>query len=329
LILRGPRAQARIPRGDGVVLEVAFRKESPQMSMQRRVVLFVVFAAALGIGLGGCVKFKQDVKVHPDGSGKIDFRIGFNKKGVEDAAAAMGQGGGDGMEDPTKLDMSDLEDMRGFVAFTTPKEEEKDGWKFVSFTGYFEDINKVELGGKEEGEAKELGFVFAKTDAGFSLKAQSQMKDFEGLNQMGDMGGDGADMPPEMKGMMESMKKLVESLMEGFEFEQNFTMPGAITKATGVTSQSGRTAAYVLGPKDVKDPKLAAELSKVKEFAIECGASEVTEADLASFKAELAKAKEEWAKMKAEAEKNAPKEPDEPKDDGGDEGGEDEGEGTK
>jgi hypothetical protein len=291
------------------------------MRLLRSATLFFVFAAVLSVVLAGCVKFKQDVTVLPDGSGKIDFRVGYNKKGVDDATAAMGQGGAGHTEDPTDFDLSDLEDMHGFAAFTAPQQEEKDGWKFVTFTGYFEDINKIEIGSKDDPEAKELAFVFAKTETGFSLKVKSQFKDLAGMGQMGGT-GDTAEVPPEMKGMVEGMKKLVESLMEGFEFKQTYTMPGAITTATGLTSQEGRTAVYLVGPKEVKDPQVAAKLAEVKEFAIECGASAVTEVETAAFKAELAKAKEAWEKLKAEAKEKATREPAEPKDEGGDEGDE-------
>ena len=288
------------------------------------VLLFVLVAA---LTMGGCIKFKQAVTVMPDGSGKIEFRMGFNQKGIEEAAAAMGQGDA-GMEDPFDMDASDFDNMHGFVAFTEPKQEEKDGWKFVTFTGYFEDVNKVELSDKDDAEEKQLTFAFAKNDAGYSLKAKSVFKDFGQMSQMGDM-GNGEDLPPEMKGMMEGMKKMVDSLMESFEFEQLFTVPGAISNATGQTSFEGRTARYAVTAQEAKDPKAAAKLAELKEIDIQCGASAVTEADLAAFKAELTKAKEEWVKLKAEAEKKASEEPAEPMDEGGDEGGEGEGEGTK
>jgi hypothetical protein len=290
------------------------------MRLTRGIARFVVPVVMAAFSLGGCIKFKQNAALMPDGSGKMTFSIGFNEKGVKEAASSMGQG--DGMvEDPTE-DFADFDNMHGFVAFTKPVMEEKDGWKHVTFTGYFEDINKVKVLEDGEEEAEQVGFAFRKTETGYALTVNSSFKQFGEMGDMGDM-GDASDAPPEMKEMMEQMKKLMESMLAGFEFSQGFTMPGVITKAEGVTSKEGRTAMFFVDGEKMKDPKEAAKLAEKKEFVIECGASEVSEAELVAFKEEMAKAKAEWEKWKAEMKKAEEEEPSDDGDDGedGDDGG--------
>ncbi len=282
----------------------------------------LVVIAAAGLMLGGCIKLKQDTVVMPDGSGKMTIRIGFNAKAVKEAAAGMGQGEAtEGMDKPTDMDLSDLEDFEGFVAFAAPeKEVSADGWEWVKITGYFEDVNKVVMYDDEEAEGKrvkQLWYSFEKKDGGYVLTAHSQYSDFEEMGQLDDMGADTADMPPEMKKMVEGIQKAVEEAFKDFEFSHAFTMPGEVTAAEGVTSKEGRVATYAVTRKDLENPAAAKAFAQEKVFRVECGPSAVSEADLAAFKAEMAKAREEWAKIKAEAEKNAPP----PEKDTGDEDG--------
>lgn len=272
--------------------------------------VWTVGCVALAVlSVSGCIKVKQQVSVMPDGSGKMTFSMGFDKAKLQQA------GGG---EDPTDIDMGELsQNSAGIVAFSRPTESEKDGWKYVTFTAYFEDINKVRLGdgagaaeGQPEGEGSKVArFVMSPENDGHKLEIHNGMTSDMASN----MGGGEEEMPADQKVMMAMM-------FAGFEAVEGYTMPGKVTRAEGLASTEGRTASLAVKDSDLMDKAKMKALGGAKVKTIVCGASEVSEAELRAFKAEIERAKGEWvkfkaeleAKAKAEAEAQAKEAPDEP-----------------
>jgi hypothetical protein len=290
--------------------------------MTRTALIALVMIAA--VSLTGCVKDKKVLTILPDGSGKVDFTMGFNAKLIEETLGGMMPQGGEGGgmvedSDPTNVDVNDLKDnFAGFVAFTEPTiKDGSDGWKYVSFTGYFENINDVQIFDKGKDEATdedsdEMGgdedpapaeereskakFVFKKTETGYTLAVVTtlQEKDEE-------MGGD-EESNPEMEKMVFGM---MAAMLKDMEISMGFVMPGAVSSAEGMTVD-GRNATYKVTGADFKSAADLKKLVEKKEFKITCGASQMSAENIGAFKTEMAEATVKWQAMlkKAEAEKD-------------------------
>ena len=93
-------------------------------------------------------------------------------------------------------------------------------------------------------------------------------------------------------------------------FQVNVKLPGTIKEVNTFQKKEGRTANFTISEKDLaggaKDMKKLTAMNKLKAV---CGPSEVTAAEQDAFKAELAKAKEEWAALKKEMKANFEKKP--------------------
>ena len=249
----------------------------------------------LAVSLTGCVKDKKALTLMPDGSGKLDFRLGFNAKLIEDTVGAMmpegGEGGSMTDDDPTDLDLAEIQDRyQGFVAFTMPKvETSSDGWKYVTFTGYFDDINKVAIfdeGDEEDGdesgeEGEEHGgegehgaeavesddaaptatFKFAKTETGYVLEVVTVLKEKDE-----DMGGQEEESNPEMEKMVFGM---MAAMLKDLEFGWVVNMPGPVTEAAGF-ELAGRQATFVVKGADLAN---AEDMKKLAEDTLPSGFS--------------------------------------------------------
>ena len=190
----------------------------------------------------------------------------------------------------------------GIVAFSEPKHYEEEGWKFVSFTGYFEDINEVKVFEETapatdetgEGTAKERtvksDFEWKAIEGGYRLTARSCVS-AEQKKQVG-------EIPPEAEQMMGSM---LAGMMEGFEMSETVVMPGPVKKAEGGMKMDGRNAVYRMTADDFKGIESMKQMAKDRTFTIESGPSAVTREDIAAFRAEMAEAKAKWEEKKAKA----------------------------
>ncbi|HEX7899004.1 MAG TPA: hypothetical protein VF950_14670 [Planctomycetota bacterium] len=249
---------------------------------------------ALACALGGCLKFKQEFTLMPDGSGKMQLTIATKPN----PAAPVGEGGGITLqemmsEDPDKMG----KEMPGIVAMTRPKEEKKDGWTYLTFSAYFEDFNKVAI---KQGEGDDAQTMF---DGKFSKQGDGFVFELFGKgagDAAGPLGG-ADDAPPEAKAQMEAMLK---QLLAGFEMKLGVKLPGAVTEISGFAVKEGREASFVLSEKDLGKAADMKKMEAVKSMKAVSGASQVSEAELAAWKAEVAKAKEEWAVLKKEMKAN-------------------------
>jgi hypothetical protein len=255
--------------------------------MKRFLPLMLVAAGSLG----GCLKLKQEFVVMPDASGKLVLTIGV--KANPGDPEGKGMSAADMMsEDPDKM----AKEMPGVVALTRPTEEKKDGWTIITLSAYFDDLNKFAL---KEGEGDGAKTMF---DAKFSKQGDGFVFELFGKGA-GDAAGQfgGEDSSPELKAQMEAMLK---QMLAGFEMKFAAKMPGAVTEVTGFQTKEGRTAAFVLAEKDLQKAGDMKKLEAAKSMKAVCGASQISDAEVAAWKAELGKAKEDWVALRKEMKAN-------------------------
>ena len=258
--------------------------------------LAVPLACALAL-LSGCLKMKEDLLVMPDGSGKLVLTLAMK----EDNELSKEKFSEEEMmsEDPDKM----LKEMPGVVAFLRPKLEKKAGWATITMTAYFEDVSKLKIiGDSEGGDGKALNeFKFKKEGDGFVFEVGGD-KVGEGLKELG--GND--DAPPELKKQMETM---IKEMMKDFEFQIRVKLPGAVKSVETFQAKDGRTATFTVGEKDIAGAADMKKISGMNKLKAVSGPSEVSAAEQAAFKAELEKAKAEWAELKKEMKANFDKKP--------------------
>lgn len=104
------------------------------------VALLLLVAFAL---LPGCFKYKQTVTLMPDGSGKIDISMQMSPRIIAELPHP---------QEPFLWFKPERvkKNAKGIAAFTEPKFDENDGYQTMSYTVYFEDINKVFLAMNDE-----------------------------------------------------------------------------------------------------------------------------------------------------------------------------------
>lgn len=238
--------------------------------------------------LAGCLKFKEEVQVMPDGSGRIVLSVSSKETGEENKMS-MGELMS---EDPDKMDKT----LPGIVAMSRPVEEKKDGWTKVTVEFFFEDLNKVKLVNEDDGKVMQE-FSFRREGAGHVVEFKSGAADELGA----DLGGNDAELPPEAKKQMEEM---VKQMLAGFELRIGVLMPGAVTEAGAFKEKEGRRAAFSIGEKDIAGFGDFKKFEAVKSVKVVSGASDVPADEQAAFKAAFEKAKAEWPQLKKEMKAN-------------------------
>lgn len=190
--------------------------------------LFSMFVLTAAVCLtGGCVKMKQVLTLMPDGSGKLAFVLG-----VSDSLAPNG-----GRDPLAQYALENLLEEGGIpagvVAITPPERWEDDGFNYVAYTMYFEDINAFEAEGSSD-----LGEMFA----AYSFEPNGA-GDGGTLTVTGGMMrrvlGEYEQREPDEQ---EQMRKE----MQGIEIVEQLVLPGAVEAVDGV-DVDGSTASIVLG----------------------------------------------------------------------------------
>lgn len=255
--------------------------------------LRIATVAALGVAAvmcTGCIKFHTKMTLMPDGSGKVEYTMAANSA----LFAQLGQGAGSPLDDFTIGDAA--ESMEGIVAFTKPVEKKANGWDYRTFTAYFDDINKVKFD-KEDPDQPTFKHT---AEGGKHTLTVSNAPIAKMASDMGGQIGQGGDDPAQQAQM--------KMMFTGFEVVENYTMPAKITEGAGLKNE-GRTGEAKLTADVMFDKEKMAKLAKVTERTIVAEGDPIGDADVAKFKAELAKAKAEWAAMKdaVEAEQKAKK----------------------
>jgi hypothetical protein len=244
--------------------------------------------AAFLVLASGCIRFQEELVVMPDGSGKVVFTLGFNLEIMDKFKEMMG--GDKEMEEKTTFSAEDMENAEGIVAFTRPVMAKKDGWRTVTFTGYFEDINKVKIWDKD-GEKKTLkaSFSFRKEGEGHVLEIDDRFmaSDDNKFEEVPDEGKDQA-------------WAMIKEFLKGFEMSRGVRMPGPVTSVEGFASKEGRSAANKITADSLKNLEDVGKMMKVAKRKVACGKSDLSDADVAAFKKELEAAKAAWPKIKEE-----------------------------
>lgn len=231
----------------------------------------------------GCIKFHAKMTVMPDGSGKIEHTMGVNSA----LFAQLGQGGASPLDDFTLGDAADS--MEGIVAFTKPVEKKANGWEYRTFTAYFDDVNKVKFD-KDEEDGPEYKLT---TEGGKHTLTVTNAPISKMAGDMGGQIGQGGDDPAQQAQM--------KMMFTGFEVLEQYTMPAKITAGEGLKTD-GRSGEAKLTSDIMFDKEKMAALGKITKRTIVAEGDAVDAAAVAAFKAELAKAKAEWEKMKPEIE---------------------------
>lgn len=242
-------------------------------------VLTLCGVLALTLAATGCVKFKQAWTVNPDGSGKMVMTFGVSEQML---AMAGEQDPFADLDDPA--DMMDEED-NGWVAFTKPEIKTEEGFKYATFTGYFDDINQVTFSG-DGGNGEMVDSSYALADGTFTVSNGM-------LGQViKSMAEDPQMQDPQMKAMMAPM-------MEGLEMTESYQVPGEVTDAEGYTAD-GQTASTTLDAQAMlgDTPPTIAGLDD-GQLTISFTPGEW--ANQAAWTAELAKAKADWQAIKDQA----------------------------
>ncbi len=154
--------------------------------------------ALISVLASGCIKSQQTLTLMPDGSGKMEISVGFNTKAGQQLNGGLGGpppgqvGGGLGQKMMTDLDPLKLESVgEGFVAFTKPEKLEVRGWEIITFTAYFDDINKVKMNNNKE---RITSFQLTKQGAGAELTIEKPMLQGMQNDKPRQLGGN--NMPP-------------------------------------------------------------------------------------------------------------------------------------
>ena len=268
--------------------------------MLRRSVRAVAILATLAFlfPASGCIRFVEELSVYPDGSGKMTVSVGFSLE-IFDKLREMGMDPKEG-EEQMNFEAKDLENFEGIVAFARPKNEKKDKWQTWTVTAYFDDINKVKMVDKKDGEQPaevKASFVFKKEGDGYVLEIDDRVMANDQMKGMDEAPEEGQEQQWEM----------AKQFLKGFEISRGVKMPGPITSADGFDKKDGRTALNKIDEASLKNMKDLSKAMTAKKRKIVCGKSDMSDADVAAFKKELEEAKAAWPKiqeeMKAEAAK--------------------------
>jgi hypothetical protein len=235
-----------------------------------RILAVVLLAAGMCGRAEHCYGYREHVTVMPDGSGKVDVVCS------------------------TKDDDADFDYLkvvrctRGAAAFTAPRIERKEGWSHLNFTVYFEDLQKLSYNDNgpdktcARGHDECIHFALARGADGFVLTIEDWIFSK----------GPYPDRSDWDKVRDECQNVIVRTV----------TLPGKVKKADGYQRTDGRQAVYERSPKTIGKLEDAIDWPAAVRRRIECGPSEVTDADAAAFKKELEGAKAAWPKIKAELE---------------------------
>jgi hypothetical protein len=271
------------------------------------------FAAGCAFVLGflaGCFQGEEKTTLYPDGSGKIEFAMSIKKslfKMVE-AAARTGQ---EPRLQPDALDGFDRPERvarmaEGIAAWRIRPRREEGEWVHFSFTGYFENINRVVIydddgpqGGGLAARQKTVSFRYERRpDGGGVLTAERP----QGVDKLGEfrMAAGRARSSAEAD-QIKAVSELMRPMLRDFRYAVSVTVPGMIERAEGLVAGEGRTARFVMEGETLLGMVAAPEgeaLERMEKFARGTvswkGGGDVPE----DWKKELAAAKEEWARTR-------------------------------
>jgi hypothetical protein len=246
-------------------------------------------AALVSFLLLGCIRMKQQVRLLPDGSGKLTFTVSLRE---EDDADPF-----EGLVDPDELEQTFL----GIVAWIDPVREEKDGWHTITMSGYFEDIGKVQVVETTRDNEKMFGFRLTRDENGSTLvlteKLHTELERATGINR------------PEPEGdfekqMAKQLKEMLKEAIQGMRFELAVSAPGPIEEAEGLFEKDGRTAKLrieedlITGGVDGKEEAVKKLKTLTGKYRITWKKEDLPAEEIEAFKKESAAAKEAWPALR-------------------------------
>lgn len=243
--------------------------------MQMRTLMMSLFVFTLVVLTGGCVKYKQIVTVMPDGSGKVQYIVGFSQ-----AMLQMAEGEENPLDQYTPESMG--EQSKGLVAFTDPVRYEEGGYSYVAFAGYFPSINDLELPGPENGETA-MTFNFVAADGGATLTV---------------LGGTVLGMAREFEQPEAEERQLLEQdMLKGLEIVERYVLPGDAEAIEGVTLVDN-TAELKIDVDAMLDNTGPLPAMKGQEsYTLEIPELSITQDQIDAFKVEMAEAIDQWNRM--------------------------------
>ena len=243
--------------------------------LNRTIKILSLFTLALLIV--GCVRAKQQTTVNPDASGMMQLTFSVSEQNAE-------QMGEMPFTNLTQEDIQQLEE-NGFVAFSKPKETTENGYKTVTITGYFTDINDVKFD-MGEGDPGQKPVTFSMEEGQLTVSNTMLMQ----------MASDAAneEMPEEQKPMMRAM-------LEGMEITETYDVPGDITSAGPYEVKDGQAMAKVTVDDLMNNSPALQKLAGNESVVIGYDAKDWDADAKQKFQQELQQAKAEWAETKAEA----------------------------
>lgn len=246
------------------------------MVRRERAIVLCLAWAILCLGLGCPRKLRVTGVVYPDASGKMEITIGDD-----------GSYPSISFEDLSKA-------TSGFSAWSRREAFKEGDFKFAKMTGYFEDINEIELWGGKDGEVLVAEFSFTKADDGtYEITYADRAA----------LAAAGIDKNPFEKAATEEEKQKVRERLkreqeEGFEVTYAFRLPGEIQEAEGMEFD-GREVRRSLDMEKVAEIlETSPEVAKAGiRGRILVGPQGDLSGEIADFREEMERAKVAWEKI--------------------------------
>ena len=239
--------------------------------------LCLLACACLAAFAPGCVKYKQTLTVHPDGSGKVDLVVGMS-----DPQLALLGPGADPFEGFSVAALA--QDAQGFVAFTRPRAEDRDGFRVLTVTGYFEDVGALGLAGgggvgfDAASYALEDGLLVVRQPLSGQAAAAFRQQDL-------DLG-------------KEEVRRVLAPSVAGLELEERYVVPGRVTAAGPLAVEGDAASASVAGAAVLdRHAELMDAYAGLDRVEVRFEPHAPSERDAAAWARELQDAKAAWAQI--------------------------------
>lgn len=249
------------------------------ISTRRFPLLLALLAACVALLLPGCVKYKQTLTLMPDGSGKMDLVMGMSLAEL----ARLGP-----EKDPfASLSVAALaRNPQGFVAFSEPRAVDRDGYRVVTVTGWFENVNELAFAGGDVGDLESVGYAFSEGKLVVTRPLAGQAaKAFR-------------DEPVDLGN--EELRRVMAPMIAGMELEEAFVVPGPIASA-GPLAVDGRRASASTTGNAVLDgqAEIVGRFAPLERLEVVFRPEAASPAASAAWARELEDAKAAWARLTA------------------------------
>ena len=246
--------------------------------MLRRIIPLIALVLSLSVA-SGCVKVKQVVTVMPDGSGKIDLTFGINAELAQHTDQNP-------FADLTLEKMAGEDLPEGVVAITPPFQREENGFQYIHFTMYFENIAKVQ---GHEGDLAEVfaGYSFESGDPGCTLTIE------QGLI-LGMLSEYEQPDPDDLQFMGQ--------MFDGMELAEQYILPGAAEPVDGVAMTDNTAEIVITGENLIHGDGPIEALANTDTLTLIVPEITITQAQADAFAAEMTDAIAAWEILKQEME---------------------------